>query len=132
MKTFKEFEALHPELRYPDAVHAYNGDYFKENADIGDGATVHLWSDAHAYTIVKRTPSTLTLRRCKCTPTFTPEWEIGGFSAVCLNNDSQTWEYEEDENGEIIIAHWSKKFNRFRYDGMTVTPNRHEFYDYNF
>lgn len=134
MINFSEFEKLHPELRYPDAVDMYNGVYFKENAKVGDGATINLWSDHHAYTIVKRTPCTLTLRRCKATlkPEWEPEWVAGGFAGTCLNQSEQDYTYEEDENGSIVTVHWSNKYNRFRYGTCTVTPNRREFYDYNF
>ena len=128
----KEFEAEHPHSRFPDAVDVYNGEYFKQNAEVGDGATVRLWSDSQAYTIIKRTPCTLTLRRCKAIRDFTPEWVTGGFSAICTNIEDQKWKYEEDENGTIIVAHWSEKFKRFRYNNMFVSVGRHEYYDYNF
>lgn len=136
MKPFeeflKEFEQKHPSLRHSDAVEMYHGEYFKKSAEVGDGATVHLWSDSQAYTIIKRTPCALTLRRCKAIRDFTPEWEIGGFSAICTNIDDQKWKYEEDENGEVIVAHWSNKFKRFRYNDMFISAGRREYYDYNF
>lgn len=136
MKTFeefqKEFEKAHPTARYSDAVETYHSTYFKESAEVGDGATVRLWSDSHAYTIIKRTPCTLTLRRCKTIRDFKPEWIIGGFSAICTNCEDQKWKYEEDEHGEIIVAHWSNKFQRFRYKDMFVSAGRSEYYDYNF
>ena len=43
------------------------GEYFRENAQVGEGATVCYFSDAHAYTIIKRTAKTLTLQRDKAT-----------------------------------------------------------------
>ena len=136
MKDFdtflKEYEEANPTKRYSDAVEHYHGEYFKKNAEAGDGATVSLWSDAHAYTIIKRTPNTLTMRRCNAISKFTPKWGIGGFSAICTNCEEQKWDYEEDENGEIVVAHWSNKLKRFRYDGMFVHAGRHEYYDYNF
>ncbi len=107
---------------------------FKDTAKVGDGATVHYWTDAEAYTIIARTPNTLTLRRCKAilSPDFKPEFIPGGFFGTVINQNEQTYTYEEDENGRIIKAHWSNKYQCFRWDGLRVTKGRHEFYDYNF
>ena len=136
MMTFNEFREAHDWESYVNgmAIHDAYELYFKENAKVGDGATVHLWSDAHAYTIIKRTANTLTLRRCKAKHAngWKPEWIPGGFSAICINDEDQRWEYEEDDDGEIKVAHWSKR-NGFRVDGcLHVTAGRHEHYDYNF
>lgn len=111
MMTFKEFHEAHDwksRVNGMDIVDAYNL-YFRDNAKVGDGATVYLWSDAHAYTIIKRTAKTLTLRRCKATlaDDWKPEFIPGGFSVICTNNEDQRWNYEEDEDGEIVKAHWS-------------------------
>ena len=135
IKTFDEYLAENEKtMRYHDIVETYNGVYFKENAEIGDGATVSLYTDRHAYDIIKRTPCTLTLRRCKATlvPEFKPEFIVGGFCAHCTNQEEQRYTYEENPNGEVITAHWSKKNNRFYYLGMVVHPNRREYYDYNY
>ncbi len=111
------------------------GDYFRENAQVGEGATVHLWSDAHAYTIIRRTEKSLTLRRCKATlkKEFKPIFIPGGFAGTVINQYEQDYTYEEDENGEIVQAHWSQKKHGFYVKRcMYVTPGRREFYDYNF
>lgn len=135
MMTFQEYREAHD---YESKVNgmwieeAYDL-YFKENAKVGDGVTVHLYSDAHAYTIIKRTANTLTLRRCKATiaKDWKPEFIPGGFSAICVNDSEQRWQYEEDEDGKIVKANWSK--HGFRVDGcLYVTFGRHEHYDYNF
>lgn len=136
MMSFKEFRELHD---YASTVNGVDIDmaydiYFKENAKVGDGATVHLWSDSEAYTIIKRTAKTLTLRRCKAVLAdgWKPEWISGGFSAICTNIESQRWKYEEDENGRIVKAYWSDTYG-FRVNGsLRVMPGRHEYYDYNF
>ena len=105
------------------------------NAKVGDGATVNLYTDRHAGTIVKVTKSTITIRRDKATrsPDFKPEWIVGGFAAHCTNQDEQEWTYEPDENGALTTLHWSKKYNRYGQPGdLTASNGRHEFYDYNF
>jgi hypothetical protein len=102
---------------------------------VGDGVTVCLYSDRHAGTIVKVTKSTITIRQDKAIrdPSFKPEWVPGGFSAICLNQNDQKWNYEPDEHGTIRTLHWSRKHCRF---GTSENPvaikGRHEYYDYNF
>lgn len=106
-----------------------------DGIEVGDGVTVNYYTDRKAYTVIKRTKKTLTIRRCKVKRAegFKPDWVLGGFSAICLNNEDQEWVYEEDENGRIMVAHWSEKWCRFMADHtLTCSPGRHEFYDYNF
>ncbi len=122
-------------------------DYRKRDADLenlmrrahaeikeGDGVTVHLWSDAHAYTVIKRTPSTITIQRDNATlnPNFKPEWIAGGFAGHCTNQDEQSYTYERNPNGEKITLRFSKKWGRFMYLGKAITIGRDEYYDYNF
>lgn len=109
-------------------------EYCRENLQVGDGATVYYWTDANAYTIIKRTPQTLTLRRCKAIldPAFKPDFIPGGFFGTVVNQDEQTYTYEEDEDGQVITAHWSKKKHGFYWQGLYVGAGRYEFYDYNF
>ena len=113
-------------------IDRYN-EYFRDTAEVGDGATLCLWSDREAYTIIKRTPKSLTLRRCKATlkPDFKPEFIPGGFCAHCVNQHEQDYDYTENENGHVIKVYWSEKFKRFRQGTMNIIPGRHEFYDYN-
>lgn len=104
-------------------------------AKVGEGATINLWTDRHACTIVKVTPKTVTVRRDKAIrdPDFKPEWEIGGFSAICTNQEEQRWIYEPDPKGEVTTFHWSGKYNSYGRPGnCTLSAGRHEFYDYNF
>jgi len=105
------------------------------NVKVGDGATVLLWSDYHAGTIVKVTKATITIRRDKATldPNFKPEFIPGGFAAHCTNQNEQRWSYEPNENGHLTTLHWSKKYNRYGTPGNpSAIKGRHEFYDYNF
>ncbi len=105
------------------------------NAKAGDGATINLFSDRHAGTIVKVTKSTITIRQDKAilNPEFKPEFIPGGFSAHCTNQDCQTYFYEPNINGNETTIHWSSKYNRYGTPGnVTASKGRHEFYDYNF
>jgi hypothetical protein len=106
------------------------------NIQIGDGVTIHMYSDAHAGTVIKKTKTSVTIQRDKATmdPNFKPEFVVGGFAGHCTNQDKQTYTYEADPNGETMTFRWSKKYNRFQ-DGKTgrsLTKGRREFYDYNF
>ena len=92
-----------------------------QGLEIGDGVTVHLWSDAHAGTIIRRTGSTLWIRRDRAIRT-----DSNGMS------DCQEYRYEPNEAGTIYTARWSKKYSRFLFGGKSITIGRHEYYDYTF
>lgn len=105
--------------------------------DVGDGATLCLYSDRYACTVIAKTSKTITVQRDKATrdPNFKPKWEAGGFSAICVNQEEQSWTYERDPNGEITKCYWSEKMGRFTTGGdqsIKIGLGRHEFYDYNF
>lgn len=106
-----------------------------DGIEVGDGVTVNYYTDRHAYTVIKRTANTLTLRRCKAV--LDPDWKPIviklGFVGHTVNNDSQAYTYEEDEDGRILVARWSEKHCRFFVHSMlSCSPGRHEFYDYNY
>lgn len=105
--------------------------------EVGDGATICLWSDREACTVVRRTAKTLVVQRDKAIrdPEFKPEWVPGGFSAICTNCEEQRWTYERDPNGATTRFHWSEKFGGWQAgsDGsIKLARGRHEYYDYNF
>lgn len=121
---------LEEEIRRFDSIHLTPA-----NAKVGDGATVNLYSDRHAGTIIKVTKATITIRQDKAVlnPAFKPEWILGGFAAHCINQEEQAYTYETDEKGCVTTIHWSSKYNRYGTPGnVTASKGRHEFYDYNF
>lgn len=104
-------------------------------AKVGDGATICLWSDRHAGTIIKVTKSTITVQRDKATldPNWKPEFIPGGFAGHCTNQEDQTYTYERNPKGETYTFHWSKKYNCYGQPGnLKAIKGRREFYDYNF
>lgn len=104
-------------------------------AKVGEGATICLWSDREACTIIKVTKSTITVRRDKATldPEFKPEFIPGGFCAHCTNQYEQTYSYEPDPDGAVHTFYWSRKFGTYGTPGhLRLIRGRHEFYDYNF
>jgi Zn ribbon nucleic-acid-binding protein len=105
----------------------------RENAIVGNGATLRIHTDCHAYTIIKVTDSTVTLQRDIATRTTKPEIIAGGFTGLCTNNDKIEYAYESDTNGETVKCHYSNKQERFNCKGYaSVTAGRNEYYDYNF
>lgn len=122
-ETRQRIESLETELRTE----------MNREIEVGEGVTLHLWSDAHAYTVIARTKTTLTIQRDKATldPSFRPQRD----GMHCTNQDEQTYTYELDPQGEIIKCRWSERNGRFQAgsDGsMRITRGRREFHDYNF
>lgn len=103
--------------------------------EVGDGVTVRFYTDAHAGTVIRKTKTMLIIQQDKATldPSFTPEFDVGGFAAHCSNNNEQKYNYERDPEGTIYKARWSEKDGCYKYDGCCrISRGRHEFYDYNF
>jgi len=101
---------------------------------IGDGATEHIGSDSHAYTVIRVGPSgkTITMQRDKAAldPDWKPDTRLGGFVGHTVNNWSQTYTYERDPQGAVMTARLTKRGWASR--GTPVSKGRREFYDYNF
>ena len=110
-------------------------DLVREKPQVGNGAAVHLYTDVEAYTIIARTPQTLTLQRAKAklAADWKPEIIPGGFAGHCVNNNEQRWEIEPDPNGYIKKAYWSEAKCGFFVEGSCrVSLGYCEHYDYNF
>lgn len=103
---------------------------------VGDGVTMHMYSDANAGTIIKVTKTTITVQQDFATidPNFKPKMYAGGFAGHCYNQNEQTYTYEPNPNGRVVTFKWSEKFGRYQNKkvGLTITKGRREFYDYNF
>lgn len=109
-----------------------------QDFSIEAGATICRYTDCHAYTVIKRTKTTITLQRDKATllnnPTSGEEDALkvspGGFMAHV--EGTQRYEYQRDEDGETVIARWNAKRNRYMVGSYSVIAGRSEHYDYNF
>ena len=101
--------------------------------EVGDHAHICHWSDVSPVTVVKRTAKTITVRHDKATrdPNWKPEWELGGFSAVCTNIDDQKWIIEEDPNGREETFRLRKYGWRNKADEK-LFPEWKKYFDYNF
>jgi hypothetical protein len=116
--------------------------------NVGEGVSVSVWSDVHAYTIVKKTPTTITLRRDKAELLNREELNFipGGFAAHCDNQHVQSYSYEADPEGyEIKISlrrwadeegnerrKWKKSGTRTFEGGGNAYAGRRAFHDFNF
>lgn len=105
--------------------------------EVGDHAHICHYSDISPCTIIKKTATTLTVRHDKVTKTdkFDPHWEIGGFSAICTNNNDQDdwWNIEEDENGRVEVFRFRKSSNKYMNKcGERLSPEWMYRYDFNF
>lgn len=132
-ETFSKISSLEKEIRQ---VEKELSQLRLKNIEVGDGITINLYSDSNAYTVIKRTKSTITIQRDKVVlkPEFKPEFIEGGFSHICTNQNDQDYDYERDEDGRILTLRWSDKYNTWSTGnhGSSVSLGRHEFYDYNF
>lgn len=115
---------------------------------VGAGVTVRVYTDCHAYTIIKKTAKTMTLRQDKATrdPNWKPEFIPGGFAGHCTNQHEQTYTYEENPDGaeiKISLRTWTDYTGHTRRAwkqsgcgthniGGSVSAGRREYYDYNF
>lgn len=130
LKVFRRLHELKFELRETELYEA------QLNLKVGDGVTCCMWSDKHAYTVIKRTAKTITIQRDKAilSEDFRPEIIPGGFAGYCVNQDKQTYTYERNPNGKIYTCRWSDRLGGFKnpYKDSRLVIGRHEFYDYNF
>ena len=131
-KEKEQFARFHRERELRRELNSVN----MMNVKVGDGITLDLYSDSHAYTIIARTAKTITIQRDEATlkKDFKPEMVAGGFSAICTNQNDQEYDYERNPKGQTMVIRWSEKNQRWSAPkGYTrVSLGRHEFYDYNF
>lgn len=115
---------------------------------IGDGASIRIYSDILAGTVISRTAATITVQEDHATldPSFKPTFDIGGFAGHCINQNDQTYTYSRNPNGatfKITLRRWKddegnerrrwKRVGCSTYDfGGNVYVGRQKFHDYNF
>lgn len=100
-------------------------------------ANHHLWSDVHAYEVIRAiSDKTVEVRRMKVTRDESVKLEFipGGFAGHCPNQRQQKWIYESDESFPIERIRFSKAKNRWQMHGnhFIMSDKPYEFYDYNF
>ena len=103
-----------------------------DNVTVGQGVTQCLFSDRHAFTVIKKTAKSITIQRDNATINFKPEFSVGGFAGHCTNNEHQEYTYEKNPQGETMTYRWSEKKQRFQNNYSSLVSGRREKYDYNF
>lgn len=132
----ENWEAIHPLYKEYHRLEKELNGAIANNVQVGDGITLRVYSDCHAFTIIARTEKTLTIQQDKATlkNNWKPEFVHGGFTAHCTNQNEQEYDYEKDEKGQILKIRWSDKKSYWNaprgFAGISL--GRHEFYDYNF
>lgn len=141
MMTIEEYRAARQAIYDDTRIDYYERQESLENLrtdwyfslQVGDRASLKLYTDIEPCTIIKRTAQTITVRMDKATlaPNWKPEWITGGFSAICTNDHDQQWIIEEDPKGSTETFRWTKD-GKWVHNGCTVSPGWYKYYDYNF
>lgn len=113
---------------------------------VGDGVSVSVWTDVDAYTIIRKTASTITLR-CDNAELLNRDelhFDVGGFAAHVTGE--QRYAYTPNLDGSIVkitLRRWSdgdgnerRKWKRAgtgaHEQGGNAYAGRRKFHDYNF
>jgi hypothetical protein len=116
--------------------------------NVGEGVSVSVWSDVDAYTIVRKTPTTITLRADTAELLNRDElrFTAGGFLAHCDNQADQRYSYAANPEGhEVKISlrkwldeegqerrQWKRSGTKTFERGGNAYAGRRAFHDYNF
>jgi hypothetical protein len=93
------------------------------------------WSDVQPFEVVRIvSDKTVEIRSMKATlaEDWKPEFVVGGFAGQAVNQNTQRWNIESDDNGRVYRIRltksgWKMGSVKFR---MADAPRK--FYDYNF
>lgn len=100
-------------------------------------ANARRGSDRYPYEIVRWiSGSTVEVREMTATldPAWKPEMHAGGFSAICSNNWSQRYTYEQNPSAPVVRLRKSRRYG-WRDAGGTqfeLSESPRRFHDYNF
>ena len=108
-----------------------------DNPQVGMFASRILHTDVDPYEIIKKnTEKKLTIRSmtAELDPTWKPETIVGGFAGHTVNNHSQKWVIESNENGVVVEIRKRKDGRWYDKHGtrFDIDTEPHKFYDYNF
>jgi hypothetical protein len=127
---FKNWEESNSFIK--EASNLYNP---LDEAKVGDGVTVHYYSDAKAGTVIARTNKTLTIQLDTSTLLNRDELEFvsGGFSAHCVNQRDQKYSYKANAEGEVMkISRRKNGEYKVQKSDSRVSVGRGTFHDFNF
>lgn len=108
------------------------------NPQVGDRANVRYLSDVQPCTVIRRTPTTVTIRvdHADLDPAWRPQQLIGGFAAHTANNHDQRWIISDNPNGHTrrfsLRANGRWVMTGSPLNGPALSAGWRCFYDYNF
>ena len=123
--------------------------------EVGDGMSILGYSDVYPYEVIEVSKSGKKVKMRAMKSTLSPDWKpeviVGGFAGHTVNNHSQKWIIDSDEDGSILeISHRTIKCNPHHNNGvsklskwmpvgekarvgqMVVGEGARRFHDYNF
>lgn len=109
-----------------------------ENIEIGMGATVHMYSDSHACTVISVSKSgkkVILQEDDAVLDNFKPKVIPGGFVGHVINQNEQTYIYSRNPDGREYVVRKNKKGQWKITNNPSMGINfgvRAKFYDYNF
>ena len=99
-------------------------------------ANMYGYSDVEPFEVVREVSAKcLEVRAMKCERVNSEKlkFEVGGFSAVCVNQREQEWKIESDPEGRVYRIRLGKKGWKNPYGAkFSVDAEPVKFYDYNF
>lgn len=94
------------------------------------------WSDVNPYEIVRWvSEKTVEIRAMNATldENWNGKFVSGGFSARCINQDTQRYEYSSNHSNRIIRMRLRKNGHWYSSQGRhNISDEPYKFYDYNF
>lgn len=94
-----------------------------------------MWSDCHAYEVIKLEGKKASIRRLKAKLVQAPkDFRVGGFVACVVDNHDQKWEFEPNTNELLLTIRLHKDGFWYTSNGMKfeLSDKPVEFHDYNF
>lgn len=123
--------------------------------EVGDGVSIHGYSDVHPYEVIKVNKSgkkvQIRTMKAELDPSWKPNFIPGGFSAHCDNQSEQKWIMESDEEGSVMeislrnikcdpkynegierVSKWVPVGQAAELGKYPVSAGARKFHDYNF
>ena len=96
------------------------------------------WTDREPFEVVRViSEQTVEIRAMDCVqdPDWKPEWVVGGFSGICLNDKSQRWIITSNPDNPVTRIRWSKRNHQWQkgtYCRFSMADEPYKYYDNNF
>ena len=101
-------------------------------------ATYCGWTDREPFEVVRAiSDQTVEIRAMDAVrnPDWKPEWVVGGFSGVCVNDKEQRWIITSNPDNPVSRIRWSKanqQWQKGKYCRFYMADKPCKYYDNNF